>query len=49
MTSKDIKGFNVVAEIDMKDKTIFAPGPSPSVYAYVRVTVQRNLFGIPLP
>ena len=45
---EDAKGVNVVAEIDMKDKTIFAPGPDPSVYAYVRATIQRNLFRIPL-
>jgi len=25
-----------------------APGPNPSTYAYVRITVQRNLFRIPL-
>ena len=47
-SAEDVKGVNVVAEIDMKDKTIFAPGPDPSVYAYVRATVQRNLFRIPL-
>jgi serine/threonine protein kinase/Tol biopolymer transport system component len=45
---EDVKGVDVVAEIDMKDKTVFAPGPSPSVYAYVKATVQRNLFRIPL-
>ncbi|MGA2536591.1 MAG: protein kinase [Terracidiphilus sp.] len=44
----DVKGVHVVAEIDMKDKTLFAPGPNPSVYAYVKATVQRNLFRIPL-
>ena len=38
----------MVAEIDMKDKTILAPGPDPFVYAYVRVTVQRNLLQVPL-
>ncbi|HUB02855.1 MAG TPA: protein kinase [Terriglobales bacterium] len=27
----------------------FAPGPSPEVYAYSRVDVQRNLYRIPLP
>jgi hypothetical protein len=37
-----------VAEIDMKRITIFAPGPDPSVYAYVRTSVQRNLYQIPL-
>ena len=45
---KDTKGLNVVAEIDMAGITVFAPGPSPSVYAYSRTTVQRNLFRIPL-
>jgi Tol biopolymer transport system component len=44
----DLKGLNVVAEIDMKGIAIFAPGPNPSVYAYSRMTVQRNLFRIPL-
>jgi hypothetical protein len=47
-SQEDVKGVHVVAEIDMKDKTIFAPGPNPSVYAYVKATVQRNLFRIPL-
>ena len=45
----DVKGMNVVAEIDMKGMTIFAPGPDPSTYAYVKTSVQRNLFRIPLP
>jgi DNA-binding winged helix-turn-helix (wHTH) protein/Tol biopolymer transport system component len=45
---EDARRLNVVAEIDMSDKTIFAPGPNPSVYAYSRVTVQRNLYRIPL-
>lgn len=36
------------AKIDMSGKTIFAPGPDPSVYAYVKATVQRNLFSITL-
>jgi len=44
----DVKGMNLVAEIDMKGMTIFAPGPNPSIYAYVRTSVQRNLFRIPL-
>ena len=44
----DAKGLNVVAEIDMKGMVIFAPGPNPSVYAYIRSSVQRNLFRIPL-
>ncbi len=45
---EDTKGLNVVAEIDMAGKVIFAIGPDPSVYAYSRVTVQRNLYGLPL-
>ena len=47
------KGYNSMEEvkgaapkIDMTGKMIFAPGPDPSVYAYVKATVQRNLFGI---
>jgi DNA-binding winged helix-turn-helix (wHTH) protein/Tol biopolymer transport system component len=44
----DLKGVNVVAEIGMTGKAIFAPGPDPSVYAYSRMTVQRNLYRIPL-
>jgi len=47
-SAEDAKGVNVVAEIDMTGKTVFAPGPDPSVYAYSRMTVQRNLFRIPL-
>jgi eukaryotic-like serine/threonine-protein kinase len=45
---EDIKRMNVVAEIDMAGKVIFAPGPDPSVYAYSQLTVQRNLYRIPL-
>jgi DNA-binding winged helix-turn-helix (wHTH) protein/Tol biopolymer transport system component len=45
---KDTKGLNVVAGIDTVGITVFAPGPNPSVYAYSRTTVQRNLFRIPL-
>ena len=45
---RDTKGLNVVAEIDMEGRSIFAPGPNPSIYAYTRVTVQRNLYRIPL-
>lgn len=26
-----------------------SPGPDPSVYAYLKTTVQRNLFRVPLP
>jgi hypothetical protein len=44
----DLKGLNVVAEIDMTGKTVMAPGPDPSVYASSRTTVQRNLLKIPL-
>ena len=44
----DITGLNVVADIDTTGMGVFAPGPNPSVYAYSRVTVQRNLFRIPL-
>ena len=44
----DAKGLNVVADIDMTGMGVFAPGPNPSVYAFTRVTVQRNLFRIPL-
>jgi hypothetical protein len=32
----------------MTGKGIFAPGPDPSTYVYTRLTVQRNLYGIPL-
>jgi hypothetical protein len=45
---EDTKGLNVVANIDMKGMVVFAPGPDPSIFAYVRRTVQRNLFRIPL-
>ena len=48
ISAADVKALNVVAEIDMKGMTIFAPGPNPSIYAYVRTSVQRNLFRIPL-
>jgi DNA-binding winged helix-turn-helix (wHTH) protein/Tol biopolymer transport system component len=44
----DLKGLNVVTEIGMTGRAIFAPGPDPSVYAYSRMTVQRNLYRIPL-
>jgi hypothetical protein len=44
----DIEGLNVVADIDTTGMGVFAPGPNPAVYAYSRVTVQRNLFRIPL-
>ena len=47
-SAEDIKGLNAVAEIDMTGKGVFAPGPNPSIYAYTRVIVQRNLYRIPL-
>ena len=47
-SAEDAKGLNVVADIDMTGKTILAPGPEPSIYAYSRTTIQRNLFRIPL-
>jgi hypothetical protein len=45
---EDVKGVNVVGVIDMTGITLFAPGPNPSIYAYSRMTVQRNLFRVPL-
>jgi hypothetical protein len=47
-SAEDTRGLKVIAEIDMKEKTVMAPSSSPSVYAYTRVTVQRNLYRIPL-
>ena len=47
-SAQDARRLNVVAEFDMTGKTVMAPGPDPSVYAYSRTTVQRNLFRIPL-
>jgi eukaryotic-like serine/threonine-protein kinase len=47
-SARDLKGMNVVAVIDMTGKSLFAPGPNPTIYAYARMTVQRNLFRIPL-
>ena len=47
-SAEDIKALNVVAVIDMSGMSVFAPGPNPSVYAYTRMMVQRNLFRIPL-
>jgi DNA-binding winged helix-turn-helix (wHTH) protein/Tol biopolymer transport system component len=44
----DARSLKIAAKIDMSDKVIFAPGPNPSIYAYTRTTVQRNLFQIPL-
>jgi eukaryotic-like serine/threonine-protein kinase len=45
---QDVKALNVVAVIDMTGIPLFAPGATPSIYAYARMTVQRNLFRIPL-
>jgi Tol biopolymer transport system component/DNA-binding winged helix-turn-helix (wHTH) protein len=45
---EDVKKLNVVATIDTTGMATFAAGPNPSIYAYVRRTVQRNLFQIPL-
>jgi hypothetical protein len=45
---EDVKRLNVVATIDTTGMATFAAGPNPSIYAYVRRTVQRNLFQIPL-
>jgi len=47
-SDEDLKGLDVTAIIDMTGKSLFAPGPEPSIYAYTRTTVQRNLFRIPL-
>ena len=47
-SEQDVKGLNVVGIIDMAGKSIFAPGPTPSIYAYSRMTIQRNIFRIPL-
>ena len=47
-SAEDLKSLNVVSVIDMTGISIFAPGPNPSTYAYIRITVQRNLFRIPL-
>jgi Tol biopolymer transport system component/DNA-binding winged helix-turn-helix (wHTH) protein len=47
-SAEDTRGIKVVAEIDMNGKAVFAPGPNPFVYAYTRLTVQRNIYRIPL-
>jgi eukaryotic-like serine/threonine-protein kinase len=47
-SAEDLKGLNVVSVIDMTGISLFAPGPNPSIYAYAHMTVQRNLFRIPL-
>ena len=47
-SAEDTLGLKVISEVDMNGKTVLAPSPNPSVYAYTRVTVQRNLYRIPL-
>jgi Tol biopolymer transport system component len=47
-SAEDARRLSVIAEIDTAGKVIFAPGPHSSIYAYARLTVQRNLFRIPL-
>lgn len=44
---EDARKLKVVAEIDMNGKSVFAPSSDPVVYAYTRVTVQRNIYRIP--
>jgi eukaryotic-like serine/threonine-protein kinase len=46
--AEDAKALNLLTTLDMTGIAIFAPGPNPSTYAYSRLTVQRNLFRIPL-
>jgi hypothetical protein len=48
------KGFQSEAEIGQVPGTTVlsefdCPGPTPETYAFVRMTVERNLFRIPLP
>jgi hypothetical protein len=45
---EETQKLNVVASVDMNGIVVFAPGPNPHVYAYVRRMVQRNLFRITL-
>jgi hypothetical protein len=45
---EDAERLNVVAEINSTGMSSFVPGPDPSIYTYVRATIQRNLFRIPL-
>jgi hypothetical protein len=45
---EDLKHLKVIANIDMKDIAVFAPGPDPQTFAYSRTTIQRNLFRIPI-
>jgi hypothetical protein len=43
-----VKGLKVLDELDLAGKSTFTPGPDPFTYAYIRLTVQRNLYRIPL-
>jgi hypothetical protein len=45
---EDLTHLKVLANIDMKDVAVFAPGPDPQTFAYSRITIQRNLFRIPI-
>jgi Tol biopolymer transport system component len=47
-SAEDFRSLNIVSVIDTTGASVFAPGPNPSIYAYSRMTVQRNLFRIPL-
>ena len=47
-SAEDLKGLKVVAVVDMSDKLLFAPGRDPVTYSYARMSVQRNIFRIPL-
>ena len=39
---------SVVADAGLIDGYVISPGSEPSIYAYVKVTIHRNLFRIPL-
>lgn len=47
-TIEDLRSLNPLYEVDLSSKASFVPGPNPSIYAYVRRSIQRNLFRIPL-
>jgi Tol biopolymer transport system component/predicted Ser/Thr protein kinase len=49
-----VEGFQAEADITKSPGSILlnefdCPGPTPEIYAFARMTVQRNLFRIPLP
>jgi hypothetical protein len=46
-STDDARRLKVVAEIDAAGKMVFAPGPSPSIYAYARTTKEIS-FEFPL-